>query len=64
MAITSALLASSLLLAPLAAAQSYTPGERSGDAFEWIQPLNTTIYGQYDHSPAVLPSRESSQAQP
>jgi beta-glucosidase len=50
-------LLTSLLLAPLAAAQAYDPGERPDDSFEWIQPLNTTILGPYGHSPAVLPSR-------
>jgi beta-glucosidase len=42
-----------LLLAPSAAAQSL-PQEVP---FSYVQPLNTTILGQYGHSPSVYPSR-------
>ncbi|OGM48425.1 hypothetical protein ABOM_003397 [Aspergillus bombycis] len=31
-------------------------GTRSADAFQWIQPANTTILGEYGHSPPVYPS--------
>ena len=51
------LLLNALLLAPAIDAQIYNGGGRDEDAFEYVQPLNTTILGPYGHSPAVLPSR-------
>ncbi|KAL3449787.1 glycoside hydrolase superfamily [Aspergillus insuetus] len=39
-----------------AQAQVYDSTERSPDAFTWVQPLNTTILGQYGHSEPVYPS--------
>lgn len=45
------------LLLPSVSAQAYDATERGGDAFSYVQPLNTTILGPYGHSPAVLPSR-------
>lgn len=53
------LLLNALLLAPAIDAQIYNGGGRDEDAFEYVQPLNTTILGPYGHSPAVLPSRTS-----
>ncbi|KAF6829343.1 beta-glucosidase g [Colletotrichum plurivorum] len=47
---------SGLLLAPAVSAQAYDAGDRSKDAFSYVQPLNTTILGPYGHSPAVYPS--------
>lgn len=44
-------LACALLLAPAAATVSQEV------PFSYVQPLNTTILGQYGHSPAVYPSR-------
>jgi len=41
-------------------AQNYGGGDRSDQAFSWVQPLNTTILTQYGSSPPVYPSRESS----
>lgn len=52
------LILSGLLLAPAVNGQAYDAGERGEDAFEYVQPLNTTILGPYGHSPAVYPSRE------
>ncbi|KAI1493361.1 beta-glucosidase-related glycosidase [Biscogniauxia mediterranea] len=49
-------LLSSLLFTSIATAQNFGSGGRSGDAFSYVQPLNTTILTQYGHSPAVLPS--------
>ncbi|KAI0018800.1 beta-glucosidase-related glycosidase [Xylariomycetidae sp. FL0641] len=49
----------SLLLAPAANAQWGTGGSSGAgdqDAFQYVQPLNTTIIGPYGHSPAVYPS--------
>ncbi|KAI1863426.1 hypothetical protein JX265_008820 [Neoarthrinium moseri] len=56
MASAKSLLLSSLLLAPAVSAQAYDSGSRNEDAFSYVQPLNTTILGQYGHSPAVFPS--------
>jgi beta-glucosidase len=40
------------LLAATANAQAYNAGDRSDEAFSWVQPKNTTILGQYGHSPS------------
>ena len=40
------------LLAASVNAQAYDSSDRSEDAFSWVQPKNTTILGQYGHSPA------------
>lgn len=50
---------SGLLLAPAVNGQAYDAGGRNKDAFEYVQPLNTTILGPYGHSEPVYPSRES-----
>ncbi|KAI3538432.1 glycosyl hydrolase family 3 N terminal domain-containing protein [Colletotrichum filicis] len=47
---------SGLLLAPSVNAQAYDSGDRSEDAFSWIQPVNTTILGPYGDSEPVYPS--------
>ncbi|SPO01842.1 Probable beta-glucosidase G [Cephalotrichum gorgonifer] len=44
------------LLASTTKAQAFDAGVRGEDAFSYVQPLNTTILGPYGHSPAVLPS--------
>lgn len=51
------LIVSGLLVATVAHGQQYEGSSRSEDAFSYVQPRNTTILGQYGHSPAVLPSR-------
>ncbi|KAJ5261815.1 hypothetical protein N7497_004280 [Penicillium chrysogenum] len=50
----------SVLLPSLAYSQANAgdAGTRSADAFQWIQPANTTILGEYGHSPPVYPSPE------
>ena len=48
---------SALILAPCVHSQDFDAGDRSDDAFSWVQPLNTTILGPYGHSPPVYPSR-------
>ncbi|KAL5356253.1 putative beta-glucosidase G [Aspergillus floccosus] len=53
------LIVSGLLAATVAHGQQYEGSSRSEDAFSYIQPRNTTILGQYGHSPAVLPSPNS-----
>jgi beta-glucosidase len=40
------------LLAATANAQAYDAGDRGDEAFSWVQPKNTTILGQYGHSPS------------
>ncbi|KAF3400144.1 putative beta-glucosidase G [Penicillium rolfsii] len=52
----SRLLVSGLLSAAAANCQQYEPPARSPGAFNYVQPLNTTILGPYGHSPRVLPS--------
>lgn len=47
-----------LSVLPHVVAQAYDSATRDEDAFSYVQPLNTTILGQYGHSPEVLPSRE------
>ncbi|KAH7382479.1 glycoside hydrolase superfamily [Phaeosphaeria sp. MPI-PUGE-AT-0046c] len=54
-AILSSLLAGSALL-NVANAQDFSGGGRGEDSFSYVQPLNTTILGEYGHSPAVYPS--------
>ena len=56
--VLSAVLSGSALLAAVNA-QNYAGGDRSDDAFQYIQPLNTTILTEYGSSPPVYPSRES-----
>jgi beta-glucosidase len=51
------LIFSGLLAATVANSQQYEGSSRNEDAFNYVQPRNTTILGQYGHSPAVLPSR-------
>ncbi|KAL2840287.1 glycosyl hydrolase family 3 N terminal domain-containing protein [Aspergillus pseudoustus] len=51
-----------LLLAAPIDAQVYMGADRSADAFTWVQPLNTTILGQYGHSEPVYPSPSSTGA--
>lgn len=58
MAAALSFLLTSALLSAFVNAQAYDAGERSEDAFSYVQPLNTTILGPYGHSPAVLPSRK------
>ncbi|KAG2417110.1 beta-glucosidase [Aspergillus terreus] len=53
------LIVSGLLAATVAHGQQYEGSSRSEDAFSYVQPRNTTILGQYGHSPAVLPSPNS-----
>ncbi|KAJ4048995.1 hypothetical protein NW756_006208 [Fusarium oxysporum] len=55
------LILSGLLLAPVAA-QVYMGQERDPNSFTWVQPLNTTILGQYGHSEPVYPSPHTSGA--
>ncbi|KAE8380469.1 putative beta-glucosidase G [Aspergillus bertholletiae] len=50
------LLVSGLLAATAVNGQDYGGSGRDDDAFNYVQPRNTTILGQYGHSPAVLPS--------
>ncbi|ORY08615.1 beta-glucosidase [Clohesyomyces aquaticus] len=50
------LLLSGLLFLPTVQAQAFNPGDRTEEAFSYVQPLNTTILGQYGHSPPVFPS--------
>ncbi|KAI0178100.1 glycoside hydrolase superfamily [Pestalotiopsis sp. NC0098] len=55
--VANALVASGLLLAPIAADTCQaTPINHPGTAFSNAQALNTTILGTYGHSPAVYPS--------
>jgi beta-glucosidase len=56
-AFLSSLLAASALLTT-ANAQNFGGGGQKEGGFSYVQPLNTTIYGEYGHSPAVYPSRE------
>lgn len=55
------LIISAALLPSLTYAQADAgdAGSRSPDAFQWIRPANTTILGEYGHSPPVYPSRQS-----
>jgi len=39
--------------------QDFGSDGRDEEAFSWVQPLNTTILGPYGHSPAVLPSPDT-----
>ena len=48
-----------LLLCTTANAQVYETGGRSEGAFTWVQPEDTIVLGQYNHSEPVYPSRES-----
>jgi len=58
-AFLSSLLAGSAIL-NAANAQNFGGGSSSKEAFSYVQPLNTTILGEYGHSPPVYPSRKSS----
>ena len=51
----------SVLLPSLAYSQvnAGDAGVRSADAFQSIQPANTTILSEYGYSPPVYPSRKS-----
>ncbi|KAI4930015.1 hypothetical protein J4E85_004638 [Alternaria conjuncta] len=53
--LVSAVLSGSVLLAAVNA-QNFEGGGRDEDAFEYVQPLNTTILTEYGSSPAVYPS--------
>jgi hypothetical protein len=55
----SAVLKGSALLAAVNA-QNFDGGSRGEDAFEYVQPVNTTILTEYGSSPAVYPSRKLS----
>lgn len=57
--VLSAVLSGSALLAA-ANAQNFAGGSRTDDAFQYIQPLNTTILTEYGSSPPVYPSRKFS----
>jgi beta-glucosidase len=57
--VLSAVLSGSALLAAVNA-QNFEGGGRGEDAFEYVQPLNTTILTEYGSSPAVYPSRKFS----
>ncbi|KAL4876520.1 putative beta-glucosidase G [Aspergillus karnatakaensis] len=50
------LILSTLLAATAVRGQNFDGGPRDEDAFNYVQPKNTTILGPYGHSPAVLPS--------
>ncbi len=60
MASTAHLLVWGLLAATGVKGQDFGGGSRDDDAFSYVQPKNTTILGQYGHSPAVYPSRKTS----
>ncbi|EFX04586.1 beta-glucosidase 2 [Grosmannia clavigera kw1407] len=47
---------SALTQLPGARGQDFSGSSRDSSAFSYVQPLNTTILGQYGHSPAVYPS--------
>jgi beta-glucosidase len=53
----STVLKGSALLAAVNA-QNFGSSGRDEDAFEYVQPLNTTILTEYGSSPAVYPSRK------
>lgn len=52
----------SVLLAgsALVGAQDFSGGDRSEEAFQYVQPLDTVILDEYGSSPAVYPSRKLS----
>jgi hypothetical protein len=58
-AFLSSLLAGSALL-NVVNAQDFSGGGRDEDAFSYIQPVDTVILTEYGSSPAVYPSRKSS----
>jgi beta-glucosidase len=45
-------------------AQNFAGGGRDESAFQYIQPLNTTILTEYGSSPAVYPSRKLNSPDP
>jgi beta-glucosidase len=47
-----------LLAIPATNAQNFGSSGTTAGAFSHVQPLNTTILGQYGHGPAVYPSRK------
>lgn len=53
----SVLLSGSALLSAVNA-QDFSGGSRDEDAFQYIQPINTTILTEYGSSPPVYPSRK------
>lgn len=57
--VLSAVLSGSALLAAVNA-QNFEGGGRDDGAFEYVQPLNTTILTEYGSSPPVYPSRKFS----
>ncbi|PVH95984.1 glycoside hydrolase family 3 protein [Periconia macrospinosa] len=54
-AFLSSVIAGSALLSAVTA-QNFDGGASSDEGFSWVQPKNTTILGEYGHSPAVYPS--------
>lgn len=50
--------AAALLLSTAVDAQVYRTGDRSSDAFTWVQPEDAVVLDQYNHSEPVYPSRE------
>ncbi|USP73528.1 glycoside hydrolase family 3 protein [Curvularia clavata] len=59
--VLSAVLSGSALLAAVHA-QNFEGGSRGEEAFEYVQPLNTTILTEYGSSPPVYPSPKTSGA--
>lgn len=57
--LVSAVLKGSALLAAVNA-QNFAGSGRDEDAFEYVQPVNTTILTEYGSSPPVYPSRKLS----
>lgn len=55
--IVSVLLSSTALLS-VVSAQDFGGGARNDDAFQNIQPVNTTILTEYGSSPPFYPSRK------
>ena len=56
-ALLTSIVAGSALLST-ATAQNYGSSSGSTGGFQYVQPLNTTIYGEYGHSEPVYPSRK------
>lgn len=50
-------IAAALLLASSSRAQLFQYGDRSEDAYTWVQPEDTTVLTQYGDSEPVYPSR-------
>lgn len=47
-----------LVVSSASASTCQAPSAFEGTPFSYVQPLNTTILGNYGHSPAVHPSRK------